>query len=343
MLVPVLFLVQGTEVREVLAEGVAAVEGNRVDIARDRAINDALRRAVEQAIGTFISSETIVENYEVLSDRIYSKSAGYISHYRILRERRDGTLYRVLIRAKVKVGDIKEDLEALGILIERRGRPRVMVLVEDEDVRAVMEGYLDSLGFPTVDYETVQRATEKEMVEAALRGDEKAAKRLALRNGAEVYIRGKVSVRKRDYMGKTVYDVRLRLKAVESSTGEILASTLVRKKVPFDDVKAKERAAREAIERVVDGILEEWKNGVFVVYLKVRGIPPSKVEDLKEAIYGNVRGVKGVYEREMYDRYVFLEISSTSNPQEVLSDLRGIKSLKVESFEGQEVRALYRR
>jgi len=50
------------------------VEGGRKDIARDHAIKDALRKAVEQAVGTFIFSETVVENYEVLSDRIYSKA-----------------------------------------------------------------------------------------------------------------------------------------------------------------------------------------------------------------------------------------------------------------------------
>jgi len=45
---------------------------------------------VEQAVGTFISSETVVENHEVLSDRIYSKAEGYVAEYKVLREKDEG-------------------------------------------------------------------------------------------------------------------------------------------------------------------------------------------------------------------------------------------------------------
>ncbi len=60
----VFILSSDTSIKEVM------VDGGRKDIARDHAIKDDLRKAVEQAVGTFISSETVVENYEVLSDRI---------------------------------------------------------------------------------------------------------------------------------------------------------------------------------------------------------------------------------------------------------------------------------
>jgi hypothetical protein len=120
----VFVLSSDTSIKEVMVEGVSSIEGGRKDIARDHAIKDALRKAVEQAVGTFISSETVVENYEVLSDRIYSKAEGYVAEYKVLREKVEGDLYRVLISAKVKMGDIKDDLKAIGILVEYLGRPR---------------------------------------------------------------------------------------------------------------------------------------------------------------------------------------------------------------------------
>ena len=43
----------------------AIVQGNR-DIARDQAIDDALRNAVEQATGSLVENETLVENYQLL-------------------------------------------------------------------------------------------------------------------------------------------------------------------------------------------------------------------------------------------------------------------------------------
>ena len=76
-----------------MVEGVSSIERGRKDIARDHAIKDALRKAVEQAVGIFISSETVVENYEVLSDSIYSKAEEYVAEYKVLREKEEGDLY----------------------------------------------------------------------------------------------------------------------------------------------------------------------------------------------------------------------------------------------------------
>ena len=328
-------------VKEVLVEGVASYEEGRRDIARDRAIKDALRKAVEQGVGTFISSETVVENYEVLKDRIFSKAEGYVSEYKVVRERAEDGLYRVLVRAKVKLGDIKRDLQAIGILVERRGRPRTMVLVGDDDVRALVEERLISLNFPLVDYGTVVRNTEKDVLDAALKGDRKLARKVAMRNGAEIYVIGSVKTEEGIYRGRKVYSVKLRLKAVEAATGELLASVFVSKKVPFDEAEAKREAVEEAVDRLAEAVLSRWKAGV-VIHLKVENIPPSKVEALKDELYRKVRGVKAVYERENYGRYVLLEITTDTSPQEVLSDLRRIKHLKVIEYEGQSVRARYR-
>ncbi len=89
----VFVLSSDTTIREVMVEGVSSIEGGRKDIARDYAIKDDLKKAVEQAVGTFISSETVVENYEVLSDRIYSKAEGYVAEYKVLRDKEEGDLY----------------------------------------------------------------------------------------------------------------------------------------------------------------------------------------------------------------------------------------------------------
>ncbi len=329
------------QVKEVLVEGVASYEEERKDVARDRAIKDALRKAVEQGVGTFISSETVVENYEVLKDRIYSRADGYVSEYRVLREKVEDGLYRVLVRAKVKLGDIKRDLQAIGILIERRGRPRMMVLVDDPDVRSMIEEKLLSMKFPVVDYEVVARNTERDVLDAALKGNRKLARKVAMRNGAEVYVVGGVDTEEGRYRGKKVYRVNLRLKAVETATGELLASVFVNRKLPFDETEAKRAAVDEAVDRLTDAILSRWKEGVVVVHLKVEGIRPTKVNDLKEALYRNVRGVKGIYERENYGRYVLFEISTDTSPQEVLDDIRRIKGLKVVEYEGQSIRARY--
>jgi len=64
--------------KEVIAEGVASVVNVDKGVARDRALSDALRNAIEQAVGSYISSQTIIENYQLLQDNIFSKAQGYI-------------------------------------------------------------------------------------------------------------------------------------------------------------------------------------------------------------------------------------------------------------------------
>jgi len=49
---------------------------------------------------------------------------------------------------------------------------------------------LVSLGFPLVDFKTIEKYTEKDKLKAVLEGDENLAKEIALRNGAEVLVKG---------------------------------------------------------------------------------------------------------------------------------------------------------
>src|SRR3972149_10885828 len=60
-------------VKIVEASGFASVIGRDAAMARDGAVDDALRKAVEQAVGTMVSAETMVENYQVLKDSVFTK------------------------------------------------------------------------------------------------------------------------------------------------------------------------------------------------------------------------------------------------------------------------------
>ena len=116
------------------AEGVGVIVDDNTAMARDQAIQDALRLVVEQAAGTMVSSETLVQNYEVLRDRIYSQSQGYIQRYEVTDESIQGNLYKVTIQAAVAEGNLKNDIQALGLLMARKNMPRVMIMVAEQNV-----------------------------------------------------------------------------------------------------------------------------------------------------------------------------------------------------------------
>ncbi|HIE51427.1 MAG TPA: hypothetical protein EYP85_06675, partial [Armatimonadetes bacterium] len=117
-------------------DGVGGIKEGNVAAARDEALADARRNAVEQGIGVFVSSETLVENYQLIYDRILTKSReGMVANVKVLQEGPDQNfpdqLYRVRIRALVSLVPIAQELLDLNELYQRRGRPRFMVVLEE--------------------------------------------------------------------------------------------------------------------------------------------------------------------------------------------------------------------
>lgn len=70
----------------------------------ERAKADAQRTAVEQAVGTFVRSHTVVSNSELAEDLIHARVRGRIEQLEVLsqeRDKADPNHYRVKIRATV--------------------------------------------------------------------------------------------------------------------------------------------------------------------------------------------------------------------------------------------------
>jgi hypothetical protein len=331
----------GGEGTEVLVEGVAASAD--AGIARDHALKDALRKAVEQGVGTFINSETKVQNFQLLSDKVYSQASGYVSSYRVVAEGPDAGLYRVTIRARVKLDKIEDDLAGIGILLEEQGRPRIMVVVKEvpkDDILAVTDGMLEtemmetmivdafqSKGFPVVDAATVKQNLQKDQLRKILEGDNQAAILLGLRTGAEVVVAGTVqrsSERRQAPYTNTVTDffkVRLSARAVNVASAEVLGATALTQEVPFSEDAARKQVADSAGADLVAKILKGWKRHESITQLHCENADYAKVLKLKAEILEKVRGVRSVVQRDLTGSLALLEIVSETSTQEVLDDL----------------------
>ncbi len=124
----------------VTAEGLA--DPNAEAYARDKALmivdlrQDARRQAIEKAVGVYVESSTLVENYLLIEDRVLSKSRGLIKQ--ILEQSaprlgEDGLMH-MEITAEVFLSDVKEALDTLSrqsrlILLKDRGNPTISVAV----------------------------------------------------------------------------------------------------------------------------------------------------------------------------------------------------------------------
>lgn len=228
---------QGELEKVIVALGMA---GGKAVRARDEAINNALRNAVEQGAGTYISSETTVEQMTLVEDRIYSESRGYIKSYAVLQEGMREGIYHVKISAIVKMEKLAEDLESIGLLIRKKRNPRVMVVVYSEAVnspywRVVQEGNrnaenqiesgLMAKGFQLVDAGQVSR--KKELETLLLQGDPLRASKMAKDFGAEILVEGNVRrefVHEKELFGRNMrfFSNEIRLKALETDTAKVI-------------------------------------------------------------------------------------------------------------------------
>jgi hypothetical protein len=93
------------------------VEGNLAR-ARDVAITNGKRNALEEAVRSLIPEPVAFENYEVINDHIYQHYQRFIDTFRILSEKSRDTLYEVTLESTVAVEKLKRTLVSLGLIEE---------------------------------------------------------------------------------------------------------------------------------------------------------------------------------------------------------------------------------
>lgn len=336
------------------AEGVAVIVDNNSALARDQAVKDALRMVVEQTVGTMISSETVVESYEVLQDQIYSKTQGYIRNYNIINESPDGNLYRVTIQANVSKEVLKNDLMALGLLIARKNMPRIMIMVAEQNVGMhhyaywwhVVAGHADltitentlmeklsEKGFNIVDHSVKTKniqISDAYKIES-LTND--AIKTLGNLYDAEVVIYGKaLSKLAGSVMGSSMKSAQadVSLRAVNTDNGQVIASSTnhaaaVHPSEVNAGTEALKLAAEGIAEKLITQIINRWSqdvSGGTMIQVVISGIKSyNHLVKFKEMVQKKIRGVAGLYQRDFSAGIATLDINISTTAQNLADEL----------------------
>lgn len=353
---------QSGDTQLVAATGIGALIGGDRAKARDDAIQDALRKVVEQAVGTMIASETLVENAQVLSDKIYSKTSGYIQHHEIVlgSEKIQPDAVEITVQARVKLGSLEQDLEGIVWLLRGLQRPRTMVLMEEQNfvansagkdtsisvntAESVIRETFVSRGFDVVDQATVKRNIARDKALAAERGDVAAARALGLQFEAEVIVVGKAIASQatldpetaRILGGMKSYQANITGTAIRVDTGSILAQMgpMRGKAVHINSLTAGTQAIQNATAPLADGlmkrILVRWqaeRTGTTMVNVRVHKVSFAQLRDFKAKLQSHIRGVKAVYQRQYTNNEAILDVEMTGSA-EALADELASKNLE---------------
>jgi hypothetical protein len=111
----------------------------------EEAKTTALRSAIEQAFGVFISSKTEILNDNLISDEILSVSNGNIQKYDIISQEEIPSLgFSVLIRAIVSITRLTSFAQSKGMIVELKGgvyaaNIKQQLLNENSEVNAISQ------------------------------------------------------------------------------------------------------------------------------------------------------------------------------------------------------------
>jgi len=345
----------GQEVQVVTSKGEGWFEGNDPLIGKDRAVRDALAKAVEQAVGTMVLAETRVQNFQLLSDEIYTKTDGFVQNYKIINEKAEKNVYEVTIQATVSTGSIKDKLDALGLLINQVGKPRIMILIAEQNIgkqhyyywwghhrgeqadltiaeNTIMDRFREK-GFELVDHNAQSKDIKVAPAYRVAELNDRAAITLGKQADAEVVIVGKALAKSIGLVAGTAMksvQANISLRAIQTDNGTVLSSGAEHAAaVHIDEVTggvgALKRASAKMAEKMMDDIIKNFQKRVgatTLVQIIISGL--SGQEDLrkfKDILKGQVRGIERIYERSFSGNVAKMDVDVRGSAQSLSAEI----------------------
>jgi hypothetical protein len=336
------------------ATGQAAIAGD-VLAAKEQAKDDALRNCVQQVATTVVTAATETDQAQLLSDKVYAHSEGYIRKFQILQDGQEGNTWVTKVRCEVAEGKLDDDLLAFGIAYRRAGMPRVFVLVAEQainatqatgwwqgggnaaDLRVVENAFMDRMeksGFTFVDAEVLSGKVKLEAIGAD--PNLQQAREIGVKTGAELVIIGRAIAKPLGEMAidnGTFYSAvaNVSARAVRTDTGEVVAAVEFTSTAGrgFEQTTAGRNALSEAGRQLARELFTKvgrvWKreqSGVRRIAMAVKGVEDyARLAAFKNVLAQSVRGVKDVQERSMEDGRAELDVTLAGTSQSFATEL----------------------
>jgi hypothetical protein len=333
--------VAADEVKVTEATGEAAIVTD-VLAAKAAAKDDAMRNCVQQVATTVVTAATETDQAQLLSDKIYSHSQGYIKKFDVLEEKQDGNVWTMKVRCEVSEGKLDEDMMAFGIAYRREGLPRVMVMIAEQAINATEASGWWQGGGNAADLRVMENSFMDRMSKSGFSfvdPNAQQAREIGSLAGAEIVIVGRAIAKP---LGTIALDngtfysavANVSARAVETKSGKILASAEFTGKAGkgFEQTTAGRNALSESGRQLAGDLFAKigkvWagRYGSRNIDLIVRGVDDfGRVSAFKTALVNGVKGVKAVEMRGMEDGKAEMDVTITGRAEEFAADLAARK------------------
>ena len=339
--------------------------------ARDMAIEDALQGVIELAVGLVVPLESVVQDFQFLSDQVYDQTDTFIHDYKVLTESKSGSNYRVVVQATVSMDAIKDKLQRIGILLNHKGAPKVMFFLSEQNIgeplprywwgqtpvgtqlsvtEKALADYMRSKGFIIVDRASIDQNIKPGPEYVGSELSDVAAAELGKKFGADLVIVGKAVARySGNVTGEDIKSIQATVSTRAISTDSVMAiaSSQGTMAAAHSDgsvggTEALILSASEVAQDLSRQIVSNWRKDAsqpVLVELIVKGIIEyADFVRFRTHLRNHVRGVRHVYLRSIRAGEAKMDVDIMGNPRMLANELilQRFENLGVNIFEVSE-------
>lgn len=344
------------DTQSVETTGEAVILLNDRAMAKERAVEDALRQAVEQVAGTIVSAGSLVQNAMLVEDTILTQAKGYVKGYKILREAEERGALRVTIQAEVQKTRLTGDLDRIRAQLEQFDYPRVLVLISEENVTAaagegaaagvvgvstnlgvVENAFIEAWepkGFRFIDRQAAQGRIANSPVLKVLSANltQQQIDEIANLTDAQIIVYGKaVTNQAGSVMGTQLISSRsnISVRVINADNAEVIATETAQGGAAHIDpttagVQALTKAVKVLCDKLAEKIVDKWSRSTRPVALEVEGVKNmATLTELKHVLRSEVRGVRAVRERSFTQALVSMDLDVAGRTTALAAELEG--------------------
>lgn len=311
------------------AVGSSSIYGENVSRARELAIEDGMVAAVEQTVAAQLPVESLIQNFQVLDEILFSDTNDFIQGFKVLTEVKGKDAYRVLVQATISQDLIRKRLSDAGIMVGEKPMPRIVLFLTEQKIgepapescpaqnagsrmpaaAAAMARALKARGFTILDPEALGR--ELGVRSLSCRPDfintEAAAAARSLMADIVVVGKSKAALAA-NTMGDQIrsFSGEIEVRAIRTDTAETIAAVNEKAVVTGTDQAAGSRSAltdagARAAAALAPEVLATWKAEKVVepVTMKVTGTQNLGHFVMFRRALAGIQGVSELQTREM--------------------------------------------
>lgn len=340
--------------------------------AREEAVAQALRTAVEEACGVFLTAQSESRDYKTVYDKVLADAVGYVREYKVLSTQTVGEVTVAKVRALVSTRKFEQDWAAIAHTVERENNPRVIVAIvesttqstSDEPVEVqengILQGKIEDFflgkGITLMDKTTATEVTKRDVLLAAIKDDINEVSALGARFDADVIVTGRATAkfsRQLEVAGQNLYQYTATLNArvIQTDSARVLVSknfgpvsVNVLQRGGGDD-KALEKLGDSCASELLSAVVEAWRKRAQVsrtVQVSISGLDFEAWKLFREKTQ-ELRGVQAVRLREITESVANIDIEyryTNETLAERLTELEGMK-LKVLEITANRLKMQY--